>query len=323
MAPTKLERVLWMGFVLRGNRGFGDHAAEDWARGLCKLLPDRPEVVTPDLWGDIRYGAAELGGVFGEAPVGAHWYIDAAPMDLGPLRRQGARTVLYGWSPGKLTGRVLRQLRQYDLVVATEERSHRRLTHAGLGSRLRRGPDPAFLVDPAPDGPELPGNTVALCLSLPPEASESLFDCWCRLVSLLLAETDRTVALVPYQVDRHCNDLLLHRALLRQLGQNRRLILCGNGPSPMLRGILSRCRCCIGFEGAVAAWSCGVPALCLSDTDRTCGLAGALFGCSAETVADWRQPEALPARVRRFLALEERYRSLLRQRLRELHPSAF
>ena len=40
MAPTKLERVLWMGFVLRGNRGFGDHAAEDWVRGLCKLLPD-------------------------------------------------------------------------------------------------------------------------------------------------------------------------------------------------------------------------------------------------------------------------------------------
>lgn len=308
-----------MGIVLWGHRS-GHHGSEDWVRGLCKLLKQKPDVQSPEPAVDFRYGLGELGGLF-QVPYAEACRIDARPEDVRRLRRRGVRTVL--WSPYSLETCSLRQLRQYDAVVVTEKRTHRRLLRAGLGDNLYFGPEPAFLVEPVHRPRPIPPNTLALSLSYPSGACSDLFDSYRGLIRWILKETDCTVALVPYCVTPYRNDALLNRGLACSLCSDRVLVR-EDASGPELRGDISGCRCCVGFEGAVAAWGCGVPALCLRSNSRTLGLSRELFGGSGEAVWDYRQmqnADTLVQRFRTFLSREECHRSQLEQKLfRMQHP---
>ena len=87
-----------------------------------------------------------------------------------------------------------------------------------------------------------------------------------------------------------------------------------DGSSPVLRGDISLCRCVIGSAGAVAAWSCGVPALCIGADPGAVALSADLFG-------DWRdgvlpvawikEPRDLIRAVRCFMAREDALRTIM------------
>ena len=291
-----------MEFVLWGHRS-GCHGSEDWVRGLCKLLKGRIEIQSTDPGADFRYGMGELGGLF-QFPFAANCRIDARPEDVRHLRRQGVKTVL--WSTDSVSPSDLRQLQRYDAVVVTEQRTYRQLLRVGLGKKLYLGPEPAFLVEPVYRTLTIPPNTLALSLSYPREAAQVLFESYRGFLAWILKETDCTVALVPYCVTPHRNDLLLNRALARLFRDCGRVLICEDGPSPVLRGDLSRCCCCVGFEGAVAAWGCGVPSLCLQSTDRTLGLARDLFGSVDEAVYDYRLVQSPEMLIERFCSFWDR-----------------
>ena len=82
----------------------------------------------------------------------------------------------------------------------------------------------------------------------------------------------------------------------------------------MLRGDLSLCRCCIGTAGVSAAWSCGVPGLCLGASSRIQGLSQALLGTRQDgvlRVSELRTEKDLTQHFRFFLDREAAMRRWL------------
>lgn len=309
-----------MGYCLV-HGGSADHASEERIRGLCRMLPEQPEIYCAALEEDWRYGLAAVGALAQNRPGLVRrrlgWgdrCILSSPGAVDRLR-PGVRRILWGWSPaGQISRRQAKELAQFHQIVVTDARSAVLLRQAGLGSRVRLGPDPSFLVERQIrrlDG-AFSRDTVGLCVS--PAVGEFevgnglLFGSYCHLIRWILRNTDWQIAMIPYCAKRSCNDLLLHQALKRQFPGEDRLFCREDGDCRVLRGDLSLCRCCVGTAGATAAWSCGVPGLCLGAGNRALGMADALFGSSRETVVrvgQLRQECDLTERFRQFLRREE------------------
>lgn len=277
--------------------GSGDHSSEDRIRGLCRLLPEKPEIYSGALEEDWRYGLAELGPLIRNRPgVMAHRLrrgdrcITAWPDGVQELRK-GVRAVLWGWSPaGEIGPQMVKKLSRFQQIVVTEPRSAALLRRAGLEKKVRIGPDPAFLV-----GRQIRAlrgafrqDTLGLCVSPSVgnlERSQGLlFRSYCDLIRWVLTNTRWQVALIPYCAKKGCNDALLHKAILRQFPGEDRLICREDGDCRVLRGDLSMCRCCVGTAGVPAAWSCGVPGVCIGAGSHVQGLADTLFTSGRESV---------------------------------------
>jgi polysaccharide pyruvyl transferase WcaK-like protein len=210
-------------------------------------------------------------------------------------------------------------LAHYEAVAVTERRSRRHLKRFGL-TNLVLIPEPAFLVRPRPRS-ALSADTVALCLTYPGEAEGLLYRSYSHLMGYILEQTSLSIALIPYCVKPTQNDLVLFRALYRQYRDTGRVHFRQDGDAPGLRGDIRQCSCCVGAAGAVAAWGCGVPALCLSATCRTRGLSQALLGTWQDTVLPWQELKSeqdLTFRFKTLLRHQDRHRRLLETNLQRL-----
>lgn len=306
-----------MGFYIFGHGGSADHGSEDRLRGICSLLPGKPEICSDRPEEDWHYGLGKLGGVYRRGsdvvPREGDWRLDLRLTDQKP--EPGVKRIFWGSTMGPLDRRRLRQLSRYDLVAVSEPRSRDRLVRAGL-SNVVPAPEPTFLVQRRrrPSAGVFSQDTVGLCLTCPPAAGTLLYRCYEQLIGYILRETDLHIALIPYSVRPGQNDLLLYRALMDPHLDTGRIHLRQDGNSPLLRGDLARCRCCVGGAGVLAAWSCGVPGLCLCATHRTLGLSQALFGTSREAICPWeqlRRGDQLTQHFQRFLQKEDQYRQRL------------
>ena len=308
-----------MGYYFYGHGGSGDHGSEDRIRGTCRLLPCRPEILSLRPGEDWRYGLgrlADLGRIWG-AGIGPGDICLASHPDAGTrLRGFGAQTLLWCWTAvGKLTAT---QKKGLDRLVVMDRRSLKSLESCGL--RVCLGPDPAFLVERQirPLGGCFRRDTVGLCCSAAIRDYECcdslLYESYRRGVAWLLQNTQMDIALIPYCSRRIRDDGLILRALHEEFGHGGRVYLRPDGSSPELRGDLSLCRCVIGSAGAIAAWSCGVPALCIGADPRAMGLAMDLFGQwrgAVHPVAWLREPADLCTAIRDFLHREEDMRQQL------------
>lgn len=310
-----------MGFYLRGHRGSGDHGCEDRLRGICSLLPEKPEVYSRQPGEDWHYGIGKLAALYRSIPGAPEdrlepgdWLIDHTPGNVKDLRRRGIHPLLVWDGSQEPPGRRL--LSQYEAVAVTERRSRRTLKRWGLTNAVLV-PEPAFQVKPRPRS-ELKPDTVALCLNYPAEAGELLYQSYRHLMGYILNNTGLNIALISYCVQRRQSDLPLARALYRQFRDTGRVCRREDGDSPTLRGDICQCSCCVGGDGAVAAWGCGVPALCLSATCRTKGLSQAMLGTWQDTVVPWQELKTGQDLTERFLVLlrhQDRHRQLLETNL--------
>ena len=306
-------------FLVHG--GSADHTGEDRVRGICRLLPEQPEIFSPAPEEDWRYGLAELGALTRIRPGSmsrrvkpGDWVVTARPGNPSELRR-GVRRILWGWEPAEaLSSKQAAQLSRFHRVVVTDQRSQTLLCRVGLEKTVRFGPDPSFLVGPCPrPAAELQRReTVGLCFSASVTRFEGgaglLYRNYCHLIRWILRNTTWQIALIPYCVRRDCSDGHLHHALMTQFSGEDRLICREDGSCRELRYDLSLCRCCVGTAGVPAAWSCGVPGLCIGDSGRVRGLSGALYGGNREGVirADsLRSEEDLTRRFQQFLRRED------------------
>lgn len=312
-------------YLLHG--GSADHSSEDRIRGICRLLPEQPEVYTNALEEDWHYGLAALAGLTRNRPGLAarrikrgDWCVTSQPRCVDGLRR-GIRTVLWGWAPaGEIGRQTARELSRYYRVVVTEQRSVELLRRAGVERNVRLGPDPSFLVKRQLRalGGAFRQDTVGLCFSPAVGRFERvnglLFDSYCHLIRWILKNTDWQIALIPYCAKSDCNDRLLHRSLRRRFAGEDRLICREDGDCQVLRGDLSMCRCCVGTAGVPAGWSCGVPGVCIGSSSRIQGLADTLFGSRQETVIgvnSLKREEDLTIRFVDFLHKEDALRRWL------------
>lgn len=312
-------------FLFHG--GSADHASEDRVRGICQLLPEQPEICTEAPEEDWKYGLGTLAPLSRNRPGFAarhlkwgDWCVTAGANGVGHLR-PGVRAVLWGWEPSApIKLRQAGLLRRFHRVVVTDVHSAVLLRQSGVVRNVRLGPDPSFLVQRQLRG--LDGafrqDTVGLCLSTAVagfERSEGLlYRSYCRLIRWILQNTPWQIVLIPYCAKPGCNDSLLHMTLKRQFAQEERLACREDGDCRVLRGDLSMCRCCVGTAGVPAAWSCGVPGLCIGASHRVQGLSGTLFGSRQEGVVPVRElknEEDLLLRFRTFLRREEAMRRWL------------
>ena len=288
-----------MGYFLVGHGGSADHGSEDRIRGICRVLPEQPEVYSAGLEEDWHYGLGTLAGLNRYTPGApaqrlgpGDWYVTARPTGVDRLRRS-ARMVLWGWTPGPegVSRRLARELSLFHAVIVSDGGSLETLRAAGIEKNLRLGPDPAFLVERQirPLRGAFRQDTVGLCFSPAAcrfEAADGLlYRSYCHLIRWILDNTPWQIALIPYCVKPCCNDEMLQTVLQRQFEREDRILRREDGCSRVLRGDLSMCRCCVGTAGVLAAWSCGVPGLCVGASSRAQGLARILFGSWQETVA--------------------------------------
>ena len=305
-----------MGFYIFGHEGSGDHGNEDHLRGICSLLPHRPEIYSTCPGEDWQYGIGGLGGLYQTDshicdPVRGDWAFQLKQPEGKSFFPRGVQQIYWGDTQNG----SLRGLSRYRAVVVTEGRSRRRLTEAGL-TNVVTAPEPAFLVRRQIRALEgaFRNDTVALCLTQPPAAGGLLYRSYRHLIRYILMETDLHIALIPYCVKKGQNDLLLFQALTAPYRDTGRIHHRRDGDSQQLRGDLSLCCCCVGGAGAVAAWGCGVPGLCLCATDRTMGLSQELLGSWQEGVCPWEQlsrEDQLTCCFQRFLTQTDRHRSKL------------
>ena len=303
-----------MAYFFYGHGGSGDHGSEDRIRGTCRLLPCRPEVLSLKPGEDWRFGLGRLADLtrlccagIGEGDVCLAFHPDAGQR----LRGFGASTMLWCWTGGKLTAR---QQKGLEAVIVMDGRSMEMLQDQGI--RVILGPDPAFLVERKlrPLDGAFRQDTVGLCISFSAanyeDRSGLLYDSYCRLIHWILEQTRMDVALIPYS----SGDKPLLQTLHGQFSDSGRVCLRPDGESPALRGDISLCRFVLGCAGAVAAWSCGVPALCVGADPRAMALATELFGSwrsVVQPVAWLKDPGGLTRAFRVLLGKEEQLRRQL------------
>ena len=308
-----------MGYYIFGHRGSGDHGKEDQLRGICSLLPRKPEVYSGCPEEDWRYGIGALGGVYRSIPgKGPALSREDWVLELEPPGHGGGRRICWGAPQGPLNASQLRRLSRYEAVVVTEDRSHRRLTGLGL-KNVTRAPEPSFLVERRirPLEGAFRCETVGLCLTLPEEAGGLLYRSYQYLIRYIIRRTSLQIALIPYCVKTGRNDLLLLSSLAAPYLDTGRIHLRKDGDSQLLRGDLSLCSCCGGGEGVVAAWGCGVRGRCLCATDGTMGFSQELLGSWQAGVCPWEClscEETLTRHFQSFLIHTDRYRNRLTAR---------
>ena len=314
-----------MGIFMCGYEGSGNHSSEDRIRGTCCLLPDKPELYSASPEEDLRYGLGYAANLNRQIPGAMEVWLRPGDVVLHdrPVDRCDGRShwnVLWAWSvgPETVSWRMAKSLSRFDAIVVTDRRSVDALDAAGLGKTVWLGPDPSFLVrrQIRPLQGCFRDDTVGLCLGHGISRFERkdgvLFRSYLHLIRFMLRETSFQIALIPY-----CSkdDAPLLEALTRHFRDERRICRREDGSSPLLRGDLSLCRFVVGSAGAVAAWSCGVPALCLGADPRAVGTAQELFGSWQEQVIPVglvRREEELTQRFRMLLAREDRIRRRLR-----------
>lgn len=317
-----------MGIYMWGYGGSGDHSCEDRIRGTCCLLPEKPELYSASPEEDFCFGLGNLANLNRQLPGAMEDCLRPGDVVLHdrPVAKCDGRShwnVLWAWSvgPGMVSRRMAKSLGRFDAIVVTDRRSVDALGAAGLEKTVWLGPDPSFLVQRQirPLQGAFRDDTVGLCLGHGISRFEGedglLFRSYLHLIQFLLRETSFHIALIPYCTKAAQNDEMLIGALARQFRDERRIRCREDGSSPLLRGDLSLCRFVVGAAGAVAAWSCGVPALCLGADPRAVGLAQELFGSWQELVLPVglvRREEELAQRFRILLSREDRIRRRLR-----------
>lgn len=199
-------------------------------------------------------------------------------------------------------------------------------------SKIHLACDPAFTLAPEavalPEG-FVPGNTVGINIS-PLVCRDScneqdmMYRNVTALIDYILESSDMGVCLIPhvYDLETGSQDLAVMGVILRKYSGNERVsFVHGNLNSAQLKHIISRCRFFVGARthSMIAAYSSCVPALALSYSIKSLGIARDIFGTSDDYAISWKtftQPTQLrDAFIRTLLENENqiltRYRNVM------------
>ncbi len=209
------------------------------------------------------------------------------------VRRQGARTVLWGCSvePGAISPAMETDLRGYDLIIARESLTFEAVSTINRNTVLL--PDPAFLLPKTPgkypDGlgsrPYVGLNVSPMVQSreVVPGITERAFQ---KLIEGILAETTFDVALIPHVVWAHNDDRKPLMLLYETFKNSGRVFLVEDQNCTQLKDIISCCRLFLGARthATIAAYSSCVPTLAIGYSVKARGIAKDLLGTEKDNV---------------------------------------
>lgn len=304
----------------------------------------RRKLLSDGVWGHRQRYKTLLCDVDSDAiilNVGGDQYCSSHPPTISyalnlEAERLGLPTVFWGCSVSHRvqTDPVMRSdCMRYSRIIARENRSYAELCGSVEDlTRVRLACDPAFWLpaqeNPLPDGFR-PYQTVGLNLSPflvtdPDDPADPVMRSAEYFIHRILEETDLSICLIPhvYHAENNTQDLRVLRALFRRCGENSRISCVEKEYScTQLKYIISRCRFFIGARthAMIAAYSSGVPALALSYSVKSIGIAEDLLGDPALYTMDraaMHHPETLYLRFQtavmdRETWIRNRYASVL------------
>lgn len=200
-------------------------------------------------------------------------------------------------------------INKYSYIVARESISYERLKRiCAHPERVMLACDPAFWLErketPLPDG-FIPHNTVGINMSpyVITDCTDDNIMCQSvyELIDNILEKTDMNICLIPhvYEPERGTEDSRVLRWLYRKYAQQPRVTLIDEALScTQLKYIISQCRFFVGARthSVIAAYSTGVPALAISYSVKSIGIARDLFGSEENLAVSWKSiqnPEEL------------------------------
>lgn len=248
---------------------------------------------------------------------------------------KGLPTVFWGCSVDErvLTDRRMQQdINRYSYIVVRESISRDYLLRVVRDpNRVLMACDPAFWLEPLET--ELPagfakGNTVGINISpLVIRDCGNEEDIMCRnvyaLIDGILSQTDMPVCLIPhvYDPDTGVEDSRILGWLYRRYADEPRVMLVDQCLScRQLKYIVSNCRFFVGARThtVIAAYSSGVPALAISYSVKSLGIAKDLLGSAEDYAIQWKKIEEPDVLWNRFRTLMDREQEILTRYQQEL-----
>lgn len=270
---------------------------------------------------------AQKGDIALSAGGDNYCYSNAGAFFLGNcrsfLKKRGVKTVLWGCSvePDVISGRILKDLKQYHLIVARESISYGALKKVNPNTVL--APDPAFTLPRSPGNyPDRLGNRPYIGINVSPliqsrEAKKGITtDNFRGLISYILQKTDRDIALIPHVVWDHSDDRIPLKQLYEEFADTGRVYLVEDQNCMQLKDIISGCEFFVGARthATIAAYSTCVPTLVVGYSVKARGIARDLFGSEEGYVLPVQQLKEKDDLVNSFRALYEK-RAEIRQHL--------
>lgn len=203
-----------------------------------------------------------------------------------------------------------RDINRYTHIVTRETLSYN-IIRACLKdeSKVWLACDPAFALMPEeaelPAG-FLPENTVGINISPlvckdADDPEDILYQNVCCLMDYILENSDMSICLIPhvYNIARNTEDIRVLRTVYARYADNERVSLVERELNcSQLKYIISRCRFFVGARthSMIAAYSSAVPALALSYSIKSLGLARDILGSEETYALSWKalsEPEQL------------------------------
>ncbi len=239
------------------------------------------------------------------------------------IRERGIRNILWGASiePKAMYGETLKDLCQYDHIIARESLTHHALLNAGI-TKISLSPDPAFILpaaDVATPSGWLDDNMVGINISpmvMRATQEDVIMANYRTLIHDILDNTDMGIALIPHVVWPESDDRIPLRELFNDFAHTGRVINIKDANAMTIKGYISRCRFMVAARthASIAAYSSCVPTLVVGYSIKSKGIAIDLFGSdkgyvvNADTI---REASTLSNTFKSIMKKEDTVRSRL------------
>lgn len=200
-------------------------------------------------------------------------------------KKNGAKTVLWGCSieENRLDERVISDLNNYDAIMTRESITYEMLINKGIKSRIYLFPDPAFVLQTKVNDFfewETMGEIIGLNVSshiIKTEKRLKLFDDFIRYI---LKNTSYSIMLIPHVSWEKENDIEQIRKLTAQISSDRIYVVDSELTCNEYKYIISKCKLYFGARthSVIAAYSSCIPAIALSYSVKSIGIARDIFG---------------------------------------------
>ena len=251
-------------------------------------------------------------------------------------KKHGYPTVFWGCSVDESieqTKVLQSDINNYDFIVARESYSYAILKRNYNGTHLRLACDPAFHLKPMetslPIG-FIEYNTVGINISpvmvdIYDMENSIVFKSTIKLIDHICETSDFNICLIPhvYQINPPGSDYLILNHIFKRYRNNGRVTIVDSELNAgQLKYLISKCKFFIGARthSVIAAYSSEVPALALSYSIKSRGLAYDVMGSEKGYAIPWKEiknDDQLVVYYEQYLVKEE---ASIRKRLHNLMP---
>lgn len=220
-------------------------------------------------------------------------------------QKKGIATVFWGCSVDERVlhdKKMQEDINRYAAIVARETKSYELLKQVVTNpEKIYLACDPAFSLKKVPvELPEgfLSGNTLGINISPLVMRNRDTSDTLMMnniftLMDNVLEQTTMNICLIPHVYDprRNTEDIRILRSIYERYKDNNRISLIDEDLScAQLKYIVSQCRFFVGARThpTIAAYSSGVPALAISYSIKSLGIAKDLFGDEKRFAVSWK-----------------------------------